>query len=235
MDGQDVNGEAGGRNDLANQAVVWAMFNRYALFTHRYYPTFHQFIRAYSTPLQPVLRSAGAARRHMNHPQFHRTGGYYPSPHNHIPKGQLQRHLNLQRKPWEQLPEGARTLAEQAMKGLIPNPIGNATEFGSTRVYFRDKHGRYPTEPEWRQYTEQFARKKGWQWIGQVKDLNQQGNAFFVQRAVATLPPHTVRVIPSGVAQEIQDWKDGASFAEFAEQQEFMPTPVESVGNSHPG
>jgi hypothetical protein len=45
-------GEAGGRDNLDNQAVIWAMLNRYALFTHRYYPTFHQFIRAYSTPLQ---------------------------------------------------------------------------------------------------------------------------------------------------------------------------------------
>src|SRR5262249_3813025 len=63
-------GEAGGRDDPGNHAVIWAMINRYALFTRTVYPTFHGFIRAYSTPLQPVLRSRGAAQRHMDNPDF---------------------------------------------------------------------------------------------------------------------------------------------------------------------
>src|SRR5215217_4670541 len=29
-------GEAGGRDDADNHAVIWAMFNRYALFTHKH-------------------------------------------------------------------------------------------------------------------------------------------------------------------------------------------------------
>ena len=58
-------GEAGGRDDPDNHAVIWAMFNRYAFFT-RYgspwkdagrYKTFHEFLRNYSTPLQWPLRS----------------------------------------------------------------------------------------------------------------------------------------------------------------------------------
>jgi hypothetical protein len=191
-------GEAGGRNDPDNRAVLWAMFNRYALFTHRYYQTFHNFIRAYSTPLQPVLRSWGAAKRHMNKPEFVRTGGYYPPPHNDVPRGQLRRFLRLQATPWGQLPQSARSLAEQALAGRVSNPIGNASEFGSTYVYFHDRHRRYPTDEEWQRFTEGYARSKGWRWIGPVPGLNQKKNTFFVQARVADLPPGTVRVIPAG-------------------------------------
>jgi hypothetical protein len=188
-------GEAGGRNDLDNQAVIWAMFNRYAFFTQRYYKTFHNFIRAYSTPLQPVLRSWGAAKRHMHKPEFVRTGGYYAPPHENVPRGQLRRFLKLQAMPWNQLPQSARSLAEQAMKGQVHNPVGNASEFGSTYVYFHDQYGRYPNDEEWRQYTEAYARRKGWKWIGPVPGLNQKKNAFFIQKRIANLPPSAVRVV----------------------------------------
>ena len=191
-------GEAGGRNDPDNQAVIWAMFNRYAFFTHKYYKTFHSFIRAYSTPLQPSLRSWGAAKRHMHKPEFVRTGGYYAPPHGDIPRGQLQRFLKLQATPWNQLPQSARTLAEQAMRGQVPNPIGNASEFGSTYVYFHDRYRRFPNDEEWRRYTETYARGKGWSWIGPVPGLNQKKNTFFVQKRVASLPPGTVRMVPPG-------------------------------------
>lgn len=191
-----IKGEAGGRDDRDNRAVIWAMFNRYALFTHRYYPTFHQFIRAYSTPLQPVLKSWGAAKRHMHKPEFVRTGGYYSPPHNDIPRGQLRRFLTLQATPWNQLPNGARSLAEQALKGQVPNPIGLASEFGSTYVYFHDKHSRYPNDDEWRRYSQAYAQRKGWVWIGPVLGLNQKKNAFFVQKQVAGLSPDTVHVVP---------------------------------------
>ncbi|HHT9126836.1 MAG TPA: hypothetical protein ACFYD6_13625 [Candidatus Brocadiia bacterium] len=189
-------GEAGGRNDMDNQAVIWAMFNRYAFFTHKYYKTFHNFIRAYSTPLQPVLRSWGAAKRHMHKPEFVRTGGYYAPPHDNIPRGQLRRFLRLQTTSWSQLPESARSLAEQAMKGGVLNPIDNASEFGSTYVYFHDRYRRYPSNDEWRQFTEAYARSKGWIWIGQVPGLNQKKNTFFVQKRVANLPQRIVRVVP---------------------------------------
>jgi hypothetical protein len=188
-------GEAGGRNDLPNHAVIWAMFNRYALFTHRVYPTFHQFIRAYSTPLQPVLNSKGAARRHMNNPNFVRTGGTYDG--TNIPRGQLRRFLILQATPWDQLPQSARALALGALSGQIANPIGNASEFGSTRVYFRDRHGRYPgSYEEWRQFTEAYARSKNRIWVGSIQGLNQMGNAFFIDRRAANLPRGAVRVVP---------------------------------------
>jgi murein DD-endopeptidase MepM/ murein hydrolase activator NlpD len=200
-------GEAGGRDDLDNHAVIWAMFNRYAFFTHKNYPSFHQFLRAYSTPLQPVLNSWGAAKRHMNKPEFVRTGGYYSPPHNDIPKGQLKRHLKRQSMPWNKLPEKARSLAERALKGQVSNPIGNASEFGSTYEYFHDHYDRYPNDSEWRRYTESYAQLKGWSWIGSVQGLDQKNNTFFVQkrRTVAKdpkspyfseLPYNAVQVIP---------------------------------------
>ena len=191
-----ITGEAGGRDDPDNRAVIWAMFNRYALFTHKYYPTFHQFIRAYSTPLQPVLKSWGAAKRHMNKPQFVRTGGYYFPPHNDIPKGQLRSFLDLQATPWKRLPRGAQTLATQALKGQAPNPIGLASEFDNTFVYFRDKYNRNPNEVEWRKFTEDFARAKDLVWIGENPRLNQKKNAFFIKNQVAKLSPNTVRLTP---------------------------------------
>jgi D-alanyl-D-alanine dipeptidase len=172
-------GEAGGRDTPENRAVIWAMLNRYAFFTHRQYPAFHLFLRAYSTPLQPVLRSRGASRRHMLRPDFVRTGSYFDPPHDHIPRGQLKRHLNLQRTPWERLPETARALAEQALKGQIPNPVGNVSEFAATRVYFRDAHRREPTEAEWRAFTEAFAQRKGWAWVRSVPGLTMRSNVFF--------------------------------------------------------
>ena len=56
-------GEAGGDDNPDNHAVIWAMFNRYAFFTHYgspwggIYKTFHNFFRSYSTPLQWPLNS----------------------------------------------------------------------------------------------------------------------------------------------------------------------------------
>lgn len=198
-------GEAGGRDDLDNRAVVWAVLNRYALFTNRYYPSFHRFIRAYSTPLQPVLNSAGAARRHMHRPEFVRTGGFYAAPNGDVPRGQLRRHLEIQRTPWASLPVPARHLALEALSGRIANPgIGPASEFASTQVYFKDRHERLPaSEAEWRRFTETFAAGKKWRWVGPVAGLNQRKNAFFVQNAVASLPADAVRVLAPGVPVQL--------------------------------
>jgi hypothetical protein len=190
-----LKGEAGGENSLDNHAVIWAMLNRYALFTHKYYPTFQQFLRAYSTPLQPVLKSWGAAKRHMHKQTFVRTGGTYAPKHPEVPKGQLQHHLDLQQAPWSRLPQGARIVAEAALKGQLRNPIGLASEFGSTYVYFHDRHGRYPSDEEWRAFTEAYARGKKWVWAGPIPGLNQKRNALFIQAAVAKLAPDTVRVV----------------------------------------
>ncbi|NGO14230.1 hypothetical protein G5C60_43225, partial [Streptomyces sp. HC44] len=191
-------GETGGRRAGAEQAaVVWAMFNRYALLTRTLYPSFHAFLRAYSTPLQHVLRNWQAARRAQRRPDFVPTGDTYPRPAPPgIPRGQLGRYRTLQQRPWQHLPAAARTLAARALTGALPNPIGNATEFGSTRQYFHDRYDRYPSPAEWQAYTERFAARKDWQWIGPVPGLDQDGNTFFVQRRLAFLAPGAVRVLP---------------------------------------
>ena len=218
-----VTGEAGGRDDPGNSAVIWAMLNRYGLFTRRYYSTFHQFLRAYSTPLQPVLKNPGSARRHMNTSEFVRTGGNYPG--TTIPRGQLGGFLQLQRTPWNRLSQGARSLSLRLLSGQVPNPLGNATEFGSTRVYFRDKNARWPADyEEWRRFTESYAQRKGWAWVGPIAGLNQGSNAFFVQRRVQHLPVGSVRVVmpdsepgirgggaSQQVGREAQPWALGAA------------------------
>ena len=189
-------GEAGGTNDLDNHAVIWAMFNRYAFFTHKYYRTFHQFLRAYSTPLQPSLKSWAAAKRHMHKTAFVKTGGFYAPPHDDIPRGQLKSFLKLQNTPWNRLKPSARQLAEQALKGQIPNPIGNASEFGNTRVYFRSRYKRNPTRDEWIRYTRNYAKRKKWKWIGTVVGMNQmKENTFFIQKRIQHLPKNTIRVV----------------------------------------
>jgi hypothetical protein len=191
-------GEAGGRDDTGNHAVIWAMFNRFALFAHTKYPTFQEFIRAYSTPLQPVLHNKGAARRHMNNPDFVRTGGTYPG--TDIPKGQLGRFLQLQQRPWSDLPPAARNLALRALTGGQPNPgIGNASEFANTAVYFKDRYRRVPSEAEWRQFTTNLPKNTGkkWTWIGDVPGLVQyRKNTFFLDNRARGLQVGEIRVVP---------------------------------------
>jgi hypothetical protein len=194
--------EAGGQRDGDNAAVIWAMFNRYALFTHRQFRTFTDFVRAYSTTLQPVLRNKGAATRHMNSPDFVRTGGFYPN--SDIPRGQLRRHLQVQAQPWEaQSLAAARALILDALRGDLPNPgIGLASEFASTRIYWKtaNRTTREPTEQEWRDYTERLAARHqpAWRWIGHVPGINQRKNAFFLDRRAWALPASAVQVIARG-------------------------------------
>ncbi|MET7696182.1 penicillin-insensitive murein endopeptidase [Streptomyces sp. NPDC005485] len=190
-----VIGESGGRDDADSHAVIWAMFNRYALLTRPYYRTFNAFLRAYSTPLQPVLKSWGASRRNMSRPDYVRTGGTFgpPAPPG-IPRGQRRAYLDLQQRPWSQLPASARSVATRALGGAIANPIGNATEFGSTYVYFHDTNHRYPNPEEWRRFTDKYAASMSWQWIGPVQGLDQNKNTFFVQRRLAGLPVPAVRI-----------------------------------------
>ncbi|WP_374456924.1 N-acetylmuramoyl-L-alanine amidase [Nocardioides sp.] len=195
--------EAGGRPDADSAAVVWAMFNRYALVRHTLYPTFHSFIRAYSTTLQPVLLNWRAAQRHLDSPEFVPSGGTYTTkgaPPG-IPKGQLRRHLAFQAQGWDRLPAGARTLTLQAVRGSLPNPgIGLASEFVSTRILWMQANStkREPTEQEWRSFTENFpARvKKPYAWIGDVPAIDQRKNAFFRYAVDASLPPDAVTVTP---------------------------------------
>lgn len=191
--------EAGGKNNPDNQAILWAMFNNYALFTNTEYHTFHAFLRNYSTTLQPVLHNWKAAQRHIQNPNFVRTGGTYdpPAPSG-IPRGQLRKFISLQQTPWEKLPLAARTLAERALRGEIPNPgIGIASDFDNTATYYKQNIRQRPTYEQWRQYTEEFALKKKLTWIGHVPHLQQMKvNAFFINNRVKHLNADVVRIIP---------------------------------------
>lgn len=194
--------EAGGGHNADKAAVIWAMFNKYAL--HRNDATFTVFIRKYSTTLQPVLVNRKAAERHMNSPNFVATGGTYTTQDGKptgVPKGQLKRHLDFQARAWADLPASERALTLDALRGTLPNPgIGAATEFASTRILWQQANHttREPTDQEWRTYTQGYpARKKEpWTWIGDVPHINQRRNAFFQRNADANLPPGAVTVTP---------------------------------------
>lgn len=193
--------ETGGNDDADSAAVLTAMLNRYGLFAHTRYPTFSGFVRAYSTTLQPVLLNWRAAQRSMHKPGYRRTGGVYaknPS----IPKGQLQKHLDIQAAPWGSVKPAARALALRALTGQLTNPgIGLASEFASTRVYYRQNHGGVePTLAQWRKYTTDMAASKRWRWVGDVPGLDQRKNAFFLDLRAKDLPVDAVRVLPPGVS-----------------------------------
>jgi peptidoglycan hydrolase-like protein with peptidoglycan-binding domain len=193
--------ETGGQENNESAAVLWAMFNDYAFIKHRRYAKFSDYIRRYSTTLQPVLANWQAAARHYRSPSFVRTGGTYADAP-HIPRGQLQRHLDIQRAPWSAVKPSARRMALRALRGELSNPgIGNANEFVSTRILFRQRHGREPSSAEWRQFTEQFKRSK-MRWIGDVPGLDQTKNAFFVSHSIASAPAGAVRVEPPGTPAE---------------------------------
>jgi N-acetyl-anhydromuramyl-L-alanine amidase AmpD len=193
--------ETGGNDDADSAAVLSAMLNRYGLFAHTSYPTFSGFVRAYSTTLQPVLINWRAAQRSMNKPGYRRTGGFYaknPS----IPKGQLQKHLDIQAAPWGSVKPAARALALRALTGRLANPgIGLASEFASTRVYYRQNHGgAEPTLAQWRQYTIDTAALKKWRWVGDVAGIDQRKNAFFLDLRAKDLPADAVKVLPPGAS-----------------------------------
>lgn len=193
--------ETGGNDDADSAAVLSAMLNRYGLFAHTSYPTFSGFVRAYSTTLQPVLINWRAAQRSMNKPGYRRTGGFYaknPS----IPKGQLQKHLDIQAAPWGSIKPTARALALRALTGRLANPgIGLASEFASTRVYYRQNHGgAEPTLAQWRQYTIDTAALKKWRWVGDVAGIDQRKNAFFLDLRAKDLPAGAVKVLPPGTS-----------------------------------
>jgi hypothetical protein len=179
-------GEAGGQDDVDDAAVLWCMVNSYMLRPVRQaYPTFHEFVRAYCTPLQPYLKSQGAIDRHrrLGTPMVEVEPG----------KFQLQRHVELQVRPWAQLPATARALVERVFHGQLPSPCGNATQFCSTATYFHDANGRRPDEQELVAYTEEYARKKKQTWI-RVQGADARNNCFFVEERYAPLPPGVVTV-----------------------------------------
>ncbi len=179
-------GESGGEDDVDNVAVLWCMINSYMLRPVReIYPTFTAFVRAYCTPLQPYLKSQGAIDRHKKRktPMVEVEPG----------KWQLVRHVQIQQRPWADLPAGARAVVERVFRGKEPSPCRNATQFCSTAVYFHDKHGRYPTDEEHAAYTREYAESKNWVWVP-IEGANARSNVFFEEERFAELPERVVAV-----------------------------------------
>jgi hypothetical protein len=212
-----IKGEAGGQDDLNNHAVIWAMFNRFMILTHHgslWFPQgghhkFHDLLRRYSTPLQPELKSAEAAKRAIGKGDFVPTGGLYPG--TNIPRGQRRAYHKLQTMSWYELVKsGAGLVAERALKGEIPNPgIGNASEFASTHTILYYKLGKKrPSSEEWIAYTNRFKRDENFQWVGQKPPfhrLDQKKNAFFVRTLRIPGDPLKRRIsdLPEGIVQII--------------------------------
>lgn len=215
-----IEGEAGGRNDVDNHAVIWTMLNRFALLTNRKrlkngYQTFGEFIRAYSTPLQPVL-SYGSAKHHYDKPGYVAVGGTYRQ-NPQVPRGNLAKHLKLQKTCWSALKQGARDAALAVLTGRVASPIGLATEFANTATYYYRQHKTKPTPDQWRAFNARFGEGKkydkgkptldrgGWVWIGDHPKLKQFAvNTFFLRTRtvsgdpsrvpIAQLPSDTVRL-----------------------------------------
>lgn len=206
-----VTGESGVKNDANGHAVLWAMFNRFGILRHRVkaWKSFHNFLILYSTTLQPILRSKGAAQRvwrnHKKNPgKFPIVKGVGTYKGTNMQKVQYKKHIDLQKKKWEEIDPAIRNMVINILRGNIPNPgIGIATEFASTRVYFKQKYGHYPKSAEqWRKYTIDYAKRrckqkmKGCTWIGDKRNLNQMKNAFFIDNRFKNVPPEAISIVP---------------------------------------
>lgn len=213
-----LEGEAGGGKSSDLLAVAFTMLNKYAILMHHFDPTFHAFIRRYSTPLQKVLKSKGAAARHYKKKGYIKTGGSYPIDKKpigkDIPRGQIQRHRDLQEKKWHKLSDRIRKIARGVLSGDIPNPgFGLATDFANTNIYWkqaqwrRDKN-RYndwqevktPSKEEWIDYTEKLARNRKWIWIRTdylTVSSQMKNNAFFIDKRLEGVPADSVKVMKS--------------------------------------
>lgn len=201
-----LTGEAGGRDDPQNRSVLWAMFNRYAFFRDAVpgWGSFGDFIRQYSTPLQPFLKTYGQVKAHLARcdSTFNNPGCNYQPTRNEVypgtivRKGQLKTFLTLQARPWAQQGAVARRLAQQMLSGQIPNPIGNASEFGDTAVYFQRDRGRAPSRPEWEAYTRDYARKQGWVWLERAPYDQFKNNVLFINGKAKAFPANATQVLP---------------------------------------
>ena len=198
-----VEGEAGGRDDANNHAVIWAMFNRYGVFRHRApsWGSFGGFIQKYSTTLQPMLKSVGAAKRvwrnNQDNPKKYPVevgDGYYKD--TNIKKVQYKKHILLQQKLWEEFSPTIRNMVTRILTGQISNPgIGIASEFASTRIYYKQHYGKFPNERQWRIFTQKHEKHK-WTWVGDVSGINQMKNAFFIVNRLKNVPSSALRVVP---------------------------------------
>jgi hypothetical protein len=203
-----VEGEAGGKDNADSHAVMWAMFNRFGILRHKVpsWSSFQVFLRKYSTTLQPLLNSAGAAERVWNN--YRTNPEKYPVVSSEetytgtsIKKVQYVKHIKLQHKEWAEFPSYVQNMVLKILSGQIPNPqIGIATDFASTYVFLKSARHKQgisgePTHEEWQQYTLKYARDKKLIWIGDKPNLDQLKNAFFIQQYLKDVSPGSVKII----------------------------------------
>jgi murein DD-endopeptidase MepM/ murein hydrolase activator NlpD len=218
-----LQGEAGGEDNLKNVAVVWALVNRFTIF-HGSLPdkTFADFIRRYSTVLQPYLKNPNAiaraintSKRNPNNPALKWVTippGTFVSKGKTHPRGQYQKHLTLQQTPWSRLRDGARRVAERVLTGREKSPIGLASDFDGPHIFLAEQlrkagkdaneiRRRSPDEYRrlWTEFTKQHASKKGRKWIGEASPQLQQmtSNAFYLDPRTGSLPRDAVRIVPA--------------------------------------
>ena len=215
-----VEGEAGGQDNPDSHAVIWAMFNRFGTVRHRVpsWTSFSVFLRKYSTTLQPLLNSAGAAERvwanNKSNPDKYPVKSIEDTyPGTGIKKVQYLKHIKLQQKKWTNFPVYLQNMITGILNGRIPNPgIGIATHFLSTYVLLKASRrkkglGGEPSKEEWREYTLQLAKIKKTIWIGERSNLNQQKNAFFIQPEFKDVPADAIKVEP--VSSESESFESG--------------------------
>ena len=197
-------GETGGRISAESAAVFWAMVNRFGIkmsLSPNIWRDFTDFLRQYSTTLQPVLHNKMAAYRHRNNPDFVFIGNdYYPINNNpageNVRKGQLRRHLTIQAKTINSYSPQMIAFAQSCLTGTTQNPgIGLASEFGNTGTYFRDRNSSLcaqrkaqgqpcPSVAEWENFNRTSAGS-GKQWVGNITGLRQYDiNTFFLNTAL---------------------------------------------------
>ncbi|MEE9337455.1 MAG: D-alanyl-D-alanine carboxypeptidase family protein, partial [Methylococcaceae bacterium] len=197
-------GEADQKGHREQSAIAFCMVNNFALVRYKKRePTFWKFLQNYSTTLQPVFASAGAARRHYKKPGYEKVKPikYYKS--TNIPKGQIKKHSDIQKMEWEDIPEKIQKVALGVLNGTIKNPgVGIATKFANTTIYWRQKAGkrtgtpwrkvRLPTKEEWKKYNN---NRKNRVWVGKIDGLQQyRTNSFFIERRFRHLDPDIVRI-----------------------------------------
>ena len=109
----------------------------------------------------------------------------------------------MQKKKWEDTHPAIRKMVINILRGEIPNPgIGIATEFASTRMYYKQKFRKEPSVEQWRNYTIDYAKNrckrkmKGCTWIRDRNNLNQMKNAFFIDNRFKNVPPAAIKIIP---------------------------------------
>jgi hypothetical protein len=241
-----INGEAGGRDDAENRSVIWAMFNRYAFFRNDVpgWGSFSDFIRQYSTPLQPFLKSFASVKDWVAkcNSTFDNPGcNYQPTtsdvyPGTSVRKGQLKTFLKLQRTAWSSLKETSRRLAVQALSGYLDNPIGNASEFADSAVYFKRKYGRRPTRAEWEAYTREFAAKKKWVWSPGQAPYDEYGhNVLFVNGKAKDFPQNAAHLVRSTAQTSTQVDHSTMSEGElFSDEMTSLPGKRRAMAVSRP-